>query len=179
MLCCRANIIGTCVTQPKIARIISIASGVFLWQYATYASSSCIVTKASSGYHMRCTHFVCHIWRVFDFLHCLRLTKVSLPREVQRLPLNCFQCYPCRLSSNDMSTVGWSLVKLASALLHMFHAKRWKLLWYMLCCFQEEQLCMFILCCLSPSSLWCPLSFLSICEALPCSEWSDAFLSYC
>jgi hypothetical protein len=29
MLCCRATVIGTCVTQPKIARIISIASGVF------------------------------------------------------------------------------------------------------------------------------------------------------
>jgi hypothetical protein len=30
MLYCRANVIGTCVTQPKIARIIYIASGV-LW----------------------------------------------------------------------------------------------------------------------------------------------------
>ncbi len=59
-LFCRANIIGPCVTQPKIARIISIVSGVLWWQYATYASP-CIMTKASSGYHMRCTHFVHHI----------------------------------------------------------------------------------------------------------------------
>jgi hypothetical protein len=26
--CCRANIIGSCITQPKIDRIISIVSGV-------------------------------------------------------------------------------------------------------------------------------------------------------
>ncbi len=60
LFCCRANIIGSCITQPKIARIISIVSGVLWWQYATYASP-CIMTKASSGYHMRCTHFVHHI----------------------------------------------------------------------------------------------------------------------
>ncbi len=54
--CCRANIIGSCATQPKTARIISIASGVLWWQYATYASP-CIMTN-SSGYHMQCTHFV-------------------------------------------------------------------------------------------------------------------------
>jgi hypothetical protein len=48
------------VTQPKCVRIISIVSGVLWWQYATDASP-CIMTKASSGYHMRCTHFVCHI----------------------------------------------------------------------------------------------------------------------
>jgi hypothetical protein len=58
--CCRANIIGSCVTQPKIARIISIVSGVLWWQYATYASPR-IMTKASSGYHMQCAHFVRHI----------------------------------------------------------------------------------------------------------------------
>jgi hypothetical protein len=51
---------GIWVTQPKIARIISIVSGVLWWQYSTYASS-CIMTKASRGYHMRCTHFLCHI----------------------------------------------------------------------------------------------------------------------
>ncbi len=59
-LFCRANIIGYCISQPKIARIISIVSGVLWWQYATYAFP-CIMTKASSGYHMRCTHFVHHI----------------------------------------------------------------------------------------------------------------------
>ncbi len=57
---CRANIIGSCITQPKIAMIISIVSGVLWWQYATY-TSPCIMTKASSGYHMQCTHVVCHI----------------------------------------------------------------------------------------------------------------------
>ncbi len=91
------------------------------------------------------------LWRVFDSLHCLRLTMVSLPREVEHLPFNCFQFYPSRMSSKDMSTVGWSLVKLDSALLHLFHANRWKLLWYMLCWFQEEYLCLFIprvMCCL-------------------------------
>ncbi len=59
-LFCRANIIGPCVTQPKIARIISTISGVLWWQYTNYASP-CIKTKASSGYHMRCTHFLHHI----------------------------------------------------------------------------------------------------------------------
>ncbi len=59
-LFCRANIIGPCVTQPKIARTISMVSGVLWWQYTTYASP-CIMTKASSWYHMWCTHFVCHI----------------------------------------------------------------------------------------------------------------------
>ncbi len=59
-LFCRANIIGSCVTQLKIARIISIVSGVLWWQYATYAFP-CIMTKASSGYHLRCTHFVSHM----------------------------------------------------------------------------------------------------------------------
>jgi hypothetical protein len=56
----RANIIGSCFTQPKIARIISIVSGVLWWWYATYAFP-CIMTKASSGYHMRCAHFAHHI----------------------------------------------------------------------------------------------------------------------
>ncbi len=60
-LFCRANIIVSCVTQPKIARIISMVSGVLWWQYATYASS-CIITKASRGYHMRCAHFVRQIF---------------------------------------------------------------------------------------------------------------------
>ena len=60
MLYCRAIVLASWVTQPKIARIISIASGVLQWQYVTYASS-CIMTKASSGYRMQCTHFVCHI----------------------------------------------------------------------------------------------------------------------
>ncbi len=86
------------------------------------------------------------LWRVFDSLHCLRLTVVSLPREVKYLPLNSFQFYPSRLWSNDMSMVEWSLVKLASALLHLFHASRWKLMWYMLCNFLEERFCLFILC---------------------------------
>ncbi len=66
---------GICVAQPKIARIISIVSGVLWWQYATYAFS-CIMTKASSGYHMRCTHFVHHILEGVWLLHCLRLTEV-------------------------------------------------------------------------------------------------------
>ncbi len=34
--------------------------GVLWQQYVTYASS-CIMTKASSGYWLMCTHFVCHI----------------------------------------------------------------------------------------------------------------------
>jgi hypothetical protein len=92
--------------------------------------------------HILCATF----WRVFDSLHCLRLTEVSLSREIKCLPLKCFQFYPSRLLSDDMSMVGWSLVKLASALLHMFHANRWKLLWYMPCCFWEEPLSLFILC---------------------------------
>ncbi len=47
-----------------------------------------------------------------------------------------------------MSTVVWSLVKLASALWHKFCAIRWKLLWYMLCGFQEEwRACFPVLCC--------------------------------
>ncbi len=93
-------------------------------------------------------HILCGatFWRMIDSSHCLRLTEVGLPREVESLPLNCFQFYPSRLSSNDMSTVGWSLVRLASALLLLFHTNRWKLLQYMLCCFQEEWLCPFILC---------------------------------
>ncbi len=94
MLYCRAIDLASCVTWPKIARIICSASGVLWWQYVTYASS-CIMTKASSGYYLWCMHFVCHIL-VFDSLHCLRLTEVSLPREVEHLPLNCFQFYPLR-----------------------------------------------------------------------------------
>ncbi len=69
------------------------------------------------GVHLSCAT----LWRVFDYLHCLRLTAVSLPREANCLPLNCFQFYSSRLSSDDMSTVGWNLVELASALLHLFH----------------------------------------------------------
>ncbi len=53
-LFCIANIICPCITQSKIARIISIVSGVLWWQYATNASP-CIITKASSGFHKRCT----------------------------------------------------------------------------------------------------------------------------
>ncbi len=49
-----------CITLPEINRTISIASSVLLWQYVTYASS-CIMTKASCGYHLWCTHFVYHI----------------------------------------------------------------------------------------------------------------------
>jgi hypothetical protein len=60
------------------------------------------------GVHSLCATF----WRVFDSSHCLRLTEVSLPREVKHLPLNCFYFYPSRFYSNDMSTLGWSLVKL-------------------------------------------------------------------
>ncbi len=112
MLCCRTNIIGTCITQPKIARIISIASGALWWQYATYASA-CIMTKASSGYRLCYPHFVCHTLEGVDSLHCPRLTAVSLPREAKHLSMNCFQFYPSRLLSDDMSMVGWSLVKLA------------------------------------------------------------------
>jgi hypothetical protein len=88
------------------------------------------------------------LWGVFDSLHCLSMTEVGLPREDKHLPSNCSQFYPSRFLCNDMSTVGlgWSLVKLASALLHLFHANCWKLLWYMLCCSQEEWLWLFILC---------------------------------
>jgi hypothetical protein len=136
ILCCRANIIGTRAIQPKIARIISIASGVLWWQYATYASS-CIMTKASSGYHMQCTHLVCHSLEGVWLLALPKTDWGNLPRKDEHLPLNCFQFYPSRLSSDDMSTGGWSLVKLSSALLHLFHANGRKLLWYMLCCFQE------------------------------------------
>jgi hypothetical protein len=69
----RANIIGPWVTQPKIARIISIVSGVLWWQYVTYASP-CIMPKASSGYHTRWTHFLCHI---FEGVWLLALTKAD------------------------------------------------------------------------------------------------------
>jgi hypothetical protein len=31
---------------------------------------------------------VCHILEGVDFLHCLRLTEVCLPKEVECLPLN-------------------------------------------------------------------------------------------
>ncbi len=47
-------LLASCITWPKIARIISIASGVLWWQYVTYASS-CMMTKASSRYRLRCT----------------------------------------------------------------------------------------------------------------------------
>ncbi len=107
--------------------------------------------------HSLCATF----WRVFGSSYCLRLTEVSLPREVKCLPLNCFQFYPSRLLSNDMSMVVWDLVeKLASALLHLFHANSWKLLWYMLCCFQEEWLYLFIpfMLCVA-FILWCLISF--------------------
>ncbi len=138
-----------------MARIIFIASGVLWRQYATYASA-CIMSKASSGYHFWCTHFGCH-WRLFNASHCLKLTVVSPPREVEGLPLKYFLFYPSKLSSNDMSPVGWSLVKLASALLHLFHTNRWKLLRYMLCWFQEKWLCLFIFCVMCCLHLVMPL----------------------
>jgi hypothetical protein len=47
-------LLASCITWPKIARIISIASGILWWQHVTYASS-CIMTKASSRYRLRCT----------------------------------------------------------------------------------------------------------------------------
>ncbi len=99
------------------------------------------------GVHILCATF----WRVFDYSHCLRLTEVSLPQEVECLPLNCFQFYPCRLSSNDMSMVlGCSVVKLASAMRYPFHATRWKLLLYMCCRFQEKKMALpVILCCVA------------------------------
>ncbi len=99
---------GICVTQPKFARIISIVSGVLWWQYATYASP-CIMTKASSGYHMTTCgeHILCAtFWRMFDSSHCLRLTEERSAQGVESLPLNCFQFYPSRLLSDDMSMVG-------------------------------------------------------------------------
>ncbi len=112
-LFCRANIIGYCVTQPKIARIISIVSGVLWWQYATYAFP-CIMTKASSGYHMRCAHCACHI---LEGVWLLVLPKADwdkvCPGKLRVCLWTFFQFYPSRLLSDDMSTVGWSLVKLA------------------------------------------------------------------
>ncbi len=158
MLYCRAIIFGTCITQPKIARIISIASGVLWWQHATYASACMIprlLVDTVCGVNLLCAT---PLWRVFYSSHCLRLTAVSLPREVEHLPFNCFQFYPSRLSSDDMSTVGWSLVKLASALLYLFHTNRWKLLRYMLYWFQEKRLCLFILCFMCPLYLVMSLS---------------------
>jgi hypothetical protein len=95
------------------------------------------MTKASSGCHLWCAHFVCH---TLEGVWLLALPKADCnksDREVECLPLNCFQFYPSRSSSNDMSMVGWSLVKLATALLHLFHANRWKLLWYMLASFRK------------------------------------------
>jgi hypothetical protein len=48
------------------------------------------MTKAYSGYRLRCTPFVHHILEGVESLHCLRLTVVSLPREVEYLPIKCF-----------------------------------------------------------------------------------------
>ncbi len=79
MLCCRANVIGSCIAQPKIARIDSIASGVLWWQCATYASS-CIMTKTFSGYHKQCTHFGCHI---LEGVWLLPLPKTDWDKSAQ------------------------------------------------------------------------------------------------
>ncbi len=73
MFCCRADIISTCVTQPKIARIVSIDSCVLWWQYAMYASG-CIMTKASIGYRLCCTHVVC---RALEGVWLLALPKAD------------------------------------------------------------------------------------------------------
>ncbi len=35
---------------------------------------------------------VCHILEGVDSLHCLKLTEVGLPRKIECLPLNWFQC---------------------------------------------------------------------------------------
>ncbi len=160
MLYCTVILLASCVTRLKIARIISIASGVLWWQYVTYASS-CIMTKASGGYHLWCTYFVCCILEGILLLELPKDNWGKSAQEGQESALKLFQFFPCRLSSNDMSTAGWSLVKLAPALRYLFHASRWKLLWYMLCGFHKEQHCL-LSCVVLPSSLWCPLSFLGI-----------------
>jgi hypothetical protein len=49
--------------------------------------------------------FYAAFWTVFDSLHGLRLTEVSLPREDECLPLNWFQFYLFRLSSDDVNGV--------------------------------------------------------------------------
>ncbi len=76
-LFCRANIIGSRVTQPKIARIISIVSGVLWWQYAplmhSHAQWPRLLVDTICGVHILRTTF----WRVFDSLHCVRLTEIS------------------------------------------------------------------------------------------------------
>jgi hypothetical protein len=72
------------------------------------------------GVHILCATFVEGVW-------LLALPKADwgkvCPGRLKVCPLNCFQFYPSRLLSNDMSMVGWSIVKLASALLlHLFQS---------------------------------------------------------
>ncbi len=118
------------------------------------------MTKASSRCHFVVFTFLCVTFRrVFDSSHCLMLTEVSLLREVECLSSNWFLFHPRRFLFNDLSTVAWSLVKLASALGYLFHAIRWKLSWYTLFSFQEKWLWL-LSCVVLLSYLWCPLSFL-------------------
>ncbi len=111
-LFCRANIIGSCVTQPKIARIISIVSGVLWWQYATYASL-CIMTKASNGYHMRCTHFVCHILEGVWLLALPKADWVKVCPGSLRSALELFSVLSIYVVVRWHVNGGMSLVKLA------------------------------------------------------------------
>ncbi len=55
------------------------------------------MTKASSWYPFVVYTIVRHILEGVDSSHYLKLTEVSLPRKVERLPLNWFQFYPRRL----------------------------------------------------------------------------------
>ncbi len=55
------------------------------------------MTKASREIRFAVYIIVRHILEGVDSLHYLKLTKVSLLRKVEHLPLNWFQFYPRRL----------------------------------------------------------------------------------
>jgi hypothetical protein len=120
----------------------------------TYAFP-CIMTKASSGYHMRCTHFVRHI---LEGVWLLALPKADWDKIC---PGSSRVCPWTRLFSDDKSTVGWSLVKLALLLCCCTCFNQYmKAIMVHALLLSGKMALPVILYCLSPSSLWCPLSFL-------------------
>ncbi len=127
---------------------MSITSGVLWWQYVTYASS-CIIIEAFSGYRLWCKSFLFHI---SEGIWLVALPKTDWDKTAQWSQMSAlkpFSVYLCRLLSDDLSRVSWSLVKLVAALQFPLHATRWKLLWYTLCGFQGKMALPVILCCVT------------------------------
>ncbi len=175
-----ANIIGSYVTQPKIARIIFIVSGVLWWQYATYAFP-CIMPKASSEYQMQCAHCVCHI---FEGVWLLALPKADwdkvCPGSLRVCPWTVFSFI--HLGCCPMTCQQWDEVYLTSTsalLLHLFQSIDESHSGTCFAALRKNDFARYPLLSVAFIFMMSLILFRLFWEALPCFKWSDAFLSCC